>query len=272
MRALCSPSFLAFLGAVLSILEVVEATRSGLHILHQYCECTQRDHKTVVSWVDGYDGETIVYYDPDNKTFVATRRFAQRVVDKRNANSYFVESIPEQIASLCDRIKRLAISTNATWERKAPTHTRAFMQKKQGQMYLVCTAKNFFPRGIKVHWVRNGKVADSGSDMTNIVPQSNGTFQVRSVRSLDGDSQGYVCQMEHEAVSGKLVIPLEHKALVENEALIIVGAVLGILGLCAMAVTGILYCCTSEGPPHLLYRCHWCQYVPGCSPSPLRVA
>ncbi|XP_072102616.1 IgG receptor FcRn large subunit p51-like [Mobula birostris] len=121
------------------------------------------------------------------------------------------------------------------------------MQKKRGQMYLVCTARNFFPRDIKVRWVRNGEVTDNGSDTTNVVPQSNGAFQVRSVRPLDGDSWGYVCQVEHEAVDGKLQIPLEHNALVENEDLIIVGVVLGALGLCAMVVTGSLYCCSSEG-------------------------
>ncbi|XP_051864926.1 H-2 class I histocompatibility antigen, D-P alpha chain-like [Pristis pectinata] len=129
--------------------------------------------------------------------------------------------------------------------------TRAFIQKKLGQTYLVCTARNFFPRDIKVSWVRNGEVADHGSDTTDIVPQIDGTFQVRSVHPLNGDSRAYACQVEHEAIGEKLLIPLEHNVPVANEALIIIGAVLGILGICAMVVTAILYFCLLKGSTKL---------------------
>ncbi|XP_062890962.1 SLA class II histocompatibility antigen, DQ haplotype C beta chain-like [Mobula hypostoma] len=226
----------------------VAATQSDMHLFHVQCECLFRGLEVDdIRLRYAYDGVTIMYYNTEIKRYVAAQPMAQAEVDRRNSEHDYVTSVPHRIESICDEIKQAVRSSNITLENMAPTHTRAFMQKKRGQMYLVCTARNFFPRDIKVHWVRNGEVADNGSDTTNVVPQSNGAFQVRSVRPLDGDSWGYVCQVEHEAVDGKLQIPLEHNALVENEDLIIVGVVLGVLGLCAMVVTGSLYYCSSEG-------------------------
>ncbi|XP_072884705.1 HLA class II histocompatibility antigen, DR beta 4 chain-like [Hemitrygon akajei] len=244
MSVCCRMALVAVLAALVS----VAAIQSDTHLFHAQCECLFRGLEVDdIRLRYAYDGVTVLYYDTMIKRYVAVQPTAQAWVDRQNSDHDSVASVPHRIESICDEIKQAARSSNTTLENKAPTHTRAFMQKKQGQMYLVCTAKNFFPRDIKARWVRNGKVADNGSDVTNVVPQSDGTFQVRSVRPLNGDSRGYICQLEHEAVDGKLQIPLEHKALVENEALIIVGAVLGILGLCTMVVTGILYCCTSEG-------------------------
>ncbi|XP_078286366.1 major histocompatibility complex class I-related protein 1-like [Rhinoraja longicauda] len=213
----------------------------GLHVMHQFCGCSQRGQRTVVTWVDSFDGETILYYQLDNKSFVATQPHAQSLVDDRNANLKFVESVPQLVSSLCDRIKRLVLLTNVTQERRAPSNTRAYTQRKLGQDYLVCWARGFFPRDVNVSWVRNGEVVEMGQETVDVVPESDGTYQVRSVRPLNEDGGKYVCQVEHEAVNGKLFIPLERKREVLNEGLIIIGAVLAILGICSAIVTTVVY-------------------------------
>ncbi|XP_051865079.1 SLA class II histocompatibility antigen, DQ haplotype C beta chain-like [Pristis pectinata] len=247
MRIFFRTTFMVILSAVVSVPDVV-AMQSDMHLFHTQCECIYRGLQVDdIRLRYAYDGTTIMYYDMGLKRYVAAQSIAQAEVDRRNSESDYVASVPRRIESICDEIKQAARSSNVTLDNTAPTYTRAFTQKKLGQTYLVCTARNFFPRDIKVSWVRNGAVADHGSDTIDIVPQIDGTFQVRSVRPLNGDSSAYFCQVEHEAIGEKLLIPLEHNVSVANEALIIIGAVLGILGICAMVVTAILYYCLLKG-------------------------
>ncbi|XP_041035564.1 class II histocompatibility antigen, B-L beta chain-like [Carcharodon carcharias] len=235
--------FVAVTAAVVSILDEVDGS-SDLHIFHVQCECIYHDNKPAnFSWQDGYDGITILYYDFTNKTFVAVQSIAQTEVDRRNSNTDYVASVPRRIHSFCNKIKQTAITSNLTMEKMAPTSSRVFLQEKAGQRDLVCLVKNFFPRNIKVSWLRNGVAIVNGQETTNIAPQDDSTFQARSILTLnEGVGGSYFCQVEHEALTRKLLVPLEHDRITKNEALIIVGAVLGILGISFAVMTGILYC------------------------------
>ncbi|XP_048475795.1 uncharacterized protein LOC125487712 isoform X2 [Rhincodon typus] len=55
-----------------------------------------------------------MYYDLANKSFVATQPFAQGQADRRNSNGDFVQSVPQQIGSLCEKIKQTAILTHVS--------------------------------------------------------------------------------------------------------------------------------------------------------------
>jgi len=73
---------------------------------------------------------------------------------------------------------------------------------------LVCLLKNFYPRNIKVSWLRDGVAIVDRPQTMNILPQRNRTFQARSVLTLSGGVDGpYSCQVEHEALTEKLQIP-----------------------------------------------------------------
>ncbi|XP_078063912.1 SMH class II histocompatibility antigen, beta-1 chain-like, partial [Mustelus asterias] len=125
-----------------------------------------------------------------------------------------------------------------------PRSSRVFLQERGVQRDLVCSLKNFFPRNIKVSWLRDGVAIVDGVETTHIVPQDDKTFQARNILSLNGDVGGsYVCQVEHEALTEKLHIPFKQNRITKNEGLIIIGAVLGILGICFALVMGILSCC-----------------------------
>ncbi|XP_032871938.1 RLA class I histocompatibility antigen, alpha chain 11/11-like [Amblyraja radiata] len=240
-------SFVAILHTFVSIVDALASNQSGLHVMHQFCGCSQRGEQTVVSWVDGYDGETVLYYQLGNKSFVATQPHAQSLVNGRNAIPQFVEAVPQLVSNLCDKIKRLAALTNVTQERRAPTYTRAYTRRRLAQDYLVCRASGFFPRDVNVSWVRDGEVVEKGQETVHMVPQRDGTFQVGSVLPLNGHRGTYVCQVEHEALKGKLFIPLEHNLAVSNEALIIIGSVMGILGISASVVAMVIHCWLLHG-------------------------
>ncbi|XP_067832272.1 SLA class II histocompatibility antigen, DQ haplotype C beta chain-like [Heptranchias perlo] len=237
-------TFVAVVAAVVCVVDVVDGWRD-MHLFHVQCQCKYHDGKLAdVAWQDAFDGTTVLYYDVDNKTFVAVQSIAQAEADRRNSKPGFIVSVPRRLASLCEKIKETAISSNTTLEKMAPTFTRAFVQKKAGRSYLVCLVENFFPSDIKLSWVRNGAVTVNGPVTTRILPQKDRTFQVKSILLLNEDADGsYSCQVEHETINGKLMVPLERNGNTENEALIIIGAVLGILGISSAVVTGILYHC-----------------------------
>ncbi|XP_038638213.1 H-2 class II histocompatibility antigen, A-D beta chain-like isoform X2 [Scyliorhinus canicula] len=237
--------FIAVAATVISILDAVDGS-SDIHLLHVQCDCFYHKNNTLstVQLRYGYDGATVMYYDMGTLRYVAVQSFTQADVNRRNSDPDYVVTVPHRIESVCDEIKLTAESSNLTLDGKAPIPSRVFLQEKSGQMNLVCLVKDFFPRDIKVSWLRDGAVMANAPQTTNIVPQRDGTFQARSLLSLNGDVDGsYSCQVEHEALTKKVVLKFEHSSITKNEALIIIGAVLGILGISFAVVTGILYYC-----------------------------
>ncbi|XP_060678441.1 SLA class II histocompatibility antigen, DQ haplotype C beta chain-like isoform X2 [Hemiscyllium ocellatum] len=233
----------ALLAAVASVLDRVGSS-TDLHILHVHCDCIYQGQEPVISWEDAYDGDTIMYFNLTRKAFVATQPFAQGLADGRNANQDFVRSVPQQIGSLCEKIKETATLTHFSQQEIAPTSVRAFIEERQGQRVLLCEVRNFAPAEVKVSWVRDGAVITDGRETVSVVPQRNQMFQARSHLTLSGQVDGsYFCQVEHQALNGKLLVPLEHAWTITSEtALTIIGAVLGLLGLSFALVTTILYC------------------------------
>ncbi|XP_038638218.1 H-2 class II histocompatibility antigen, E-S beta chain-like isoform X2 [Scyliorhinus canicula] len=223
----------------------MENSPKDLHLFHVQCECIFNGNKaTNFSWQDGYDGITILYYDFTNTKFVAVQSIAQAEVDRRNSDTFYIASVPRRIEGLCNKIKQTAITSSFSVEKMAPIPSKVFLQKKSGQTYLVCLVKNFFPRDIKMSWLRNGVVIANGPQTVNIAPQDDKTFQARSLLTLNEDVSGsYICQVEHEALTRKLQVPFRYDRTTKNEALIIIGAVLGILGISFAVLTGILYYC-----------------------------
>ncbi|XP_038638216.1 H-2 class II histocompatibility antigen, E-S beta chain-like [Scyliorhinus canicula] len=237
-------AFVAVAATIISVLDMVDCLRD-MRVYVTDCSCIYRDHKLLrVTWDDAFDGAPLYHYDSVEGKMVADQAIGQAEVDRQNSDSIFIQSLPSQIESLCDKMKQAAISSNTILDKKAPIPSKVFLQEKSGQMNLVCLVKDFFPRDIKMRWLRNGVVIANEPQTVNIVPQRNRTFQARSLLSLNGDVDGsYSCQVEHETLTKKLVLKFEHSSITKNEALIIIGAVLGILGISFAVVTGILYYC-----------------------------
>ncbi|XP_060678408.1 SLA class II histocompatibility antigen, DQ haplotype C beta chain-like isoform X2 [Hemiscyllium ocellatum] len=240
----------ALLAAVASVLDRVGSS-TDLHLFHVQCSCTYRNARvTQLAWQDGYDGVTALFYDFAAGRFVATEPFAQAEVDRRNQDADYTSSVPRRIEGLCGKIKQTARISNFTGESLAPTSVRAFIEERQGQRVLLCEVRNFAPAEVKVSWVRDGAVVTDGRETVSVVPQHDRTYQAWSHLTPSGQVDGsYFCQVEHQALSGKLLVPLEHAWTITSEtALTIIGAVLGLLGLSFALVTTILYC-------RLFHRC-----------------
>ncbi|XP_072422646.1 SLA class II histocompatibility antigen, DQ haplotype C beta chain-like isoform X2 [Chiloscyllium punctatum] len=240
----------ALLVAVASVLDGVGSS-SDLHLFHVQCSCTYRNGRvTRLAWQDGYDGVTVLHYDFTAKRFVATEPFARAEVDRRNQNADYTASVPRRIEGLCGKIKQTAEISNFTEETLAPTSVRAFIEERRGQRVLLCEVRNFAPAEVKVSWLRDGAVITDGRETVSVVPQDDRTFQARSYLTLSGHVDcSYSCQVEHQALGRKLLVPLEHAWTITSEAaLTIIGAVLGLLGLSFALVTTILYC-------RLFHRC-----------------
>ncbi|GCB60949.1 hypothetical protein scyTo_0014256 [Scyliorhinus torazame] len=199
--------FVAVAATIISVLDMVDCLRD-MRVYVTDCSCIYRDHKLLrVTWADAFDGASLYHYDSVKRKIVADQAIGQAEADKLNSDSIFIQSLPSQIESLCDKMKQVAESTNTNVDKKAPIPSKVLLQEKSGQMKLVCLVKNFFPRDIKMSWLRDGVVIVNAPQTVNIVPQRNRTFQARSLLSLNGDVNGsYSCQVEHETLTEKLVL------------------------------------------------------------------
>ncbi|XP_072420668.1 SLA class II histocompatibility antigen, DQ haplotype C beta chain-like [Chiloscyllium punctatum] len=240
----------ALLAGVASVLDGV-GSLTDLHLFHVQCDCYyDNDTMSTIRLRYAYDGATVMFYDMDTRRYVAVQPFLRAEVDRRNSDPDYVATVPNRVESVCDEIKQAAELSNLTLERVAPTSVRAFIEERRGQRVLLCEVRNFAPAEVKVSWLRDGAVITDGLETVSVVPQRNQAFQARSYLTLSGHVDGsYSCQVEHQALGRKLLVPLEHTWTITSEtALTIIGAVLGLLGLSFALVTTILYC-------RLFHRC-----------------
>ncbi|XP_005951689.1 H-2 class II histocompatibility antigen, E-S beta chain isoform X1 [Haplochromis burtoni] len=105
---------------------------------------------------------------------------------------------------------------------------------------LVCSVYDFYPKQIKVSWLRNGQ--ETTSDITSTEEFANGDwlYQVHShLEYIPRSGEKISCMVEHASLDKPLIINWV-PPMPETERLIIVGAIGLILGL-ILFVAGVIY-------------------------------
>nr|AIZ77409.1 antigen-presenting glycoprotein CD1.1 [Crocodylus siamensis] len=109
-------------------------------------------------------------------------------------------------------------------------------------LLLVCRVTGFYPRPIRVTWLRDGEEVPPGPGLNSsgLLPNADLTYQLRSVLAVDlGAGHRYACHVEHSSLGGhSLVIPWESRSHWKTN--VAVGILVTLL-IVAMLVAALVY-------------------------------
>ncbi|XP_058246704.1 class II histocompatibility antigen, B-L beta chain-like isoform X2 [Hemibagrus wyckioides] len=106
---------------------------------------------------------------------------------------------------------------------------------------LLCSAYDYHPKGIKVSWMRDGKVVTEGVSSTEELSNGDWYYQIHSYLDyIPKPGENISCVVEHESLTRPLIQTWERPLPVDQKNKLIIGIFLMVLGI-ALAVAGFLY-------------------------------
>ncbi|XP_074081734.1 hereditary hemochromatosis protein isoform X2 [Macrotis lagotis] len=187
----------------------------GSHILQVIlgCELLEEDNRTRSFWKYGYDGQDYLIFHPETMNWTAAQPEAQVTKQEWEMNKirakqhriYLERDCPEQL-------QRYVETGSEILNKKVPPLVRVTRHVTQeGVITLRCQAHNFSPGQITLSWLWDGKQLNQGTELRDIHPSGDGTFQIWiSVDVISGEEQRYACQVEHPGLDQPLIMTWEH--------------------------------------------------------------
>ncbi|XP_051899762.1 class I histocompatibility antigen, F10 alpha chain-like [Pristis pectinata] len=153
-----------------------------------------------------FDGRYAFSFDADKLEWTVHDPVAQSSKAKWDqdvtTNNYF----KTLLATQCVVLRILYSIVKSYLTRKVPPEV--YVTARAGEhWFLHCNVFGFYPTAINVSWFRNGhRVSETKS--TGILPNEDGTYQLRSVLEFDPfDGKKYSCHIDHSSLpDGKTVI------------------------------------------------------------------
>lgn len=175
------------------------------HAFQQFIECAFNSQGQVDrSWRYGYDGKDVMHVDLASETVVGTSEPGKRLAEERKSTEY-IRRKEEKLKIVCSAVKTVFLKSNNTLSRAAKPAVLLFSYGDQGQEYLKCVVRGFYPNVIRVRWTQKGRPVYFGVSTTGILPHTDGTFQMTSYLSLGNmTAHGVTCEIEHLSIDGKL--------------------------------------------------------------------
>uniref|UniRef100_A0A4W4E2S5 Ig-like domain-containing protein n=1 Tax=Electrophorus electricus TaxID=8005 RepID=A0A4W4E2S5_ELEEL len=91
--------------------------------------------------------------------------------------------------------------------------------QKDSSSPVVCHAKGFFPREVKISWKKNGKDLNENMELTETLPNHDGTFQKRSILTVSPeelDKNEYTCVVHHSGLEKDLVLRMADRRVLNT--------------------------------------------------------
>ncbi|XP_062891132.1 rano class II histocompatibility antigen, A beta chain-like isoform X4 [Mobula hypostoma] len=221
-----SPSLLA---AFLLLLN--GSTALGMHI-GQVTFSGKGSEFSMATLQFAYNGEVAVGFDYTTGKFVAINPLVKSFVDKLNRDQKLIRNVARYVNDMPFAMEIVHQAVQALTAKPTITITSRHLKNRENTLALICQVHGFYPKKIHATWLRNGVVINREVLMTKILPNQDGTFQVRLQVEIDpGKGDTYTCEIKHLSVPDKL-----HAVWVPKNTYPVYGYVIGIIA----GIIGIL--------------------------------
>ncbi|KAG7465322.1 hypothetical protein MATL_G00175170 [Megalops atlanticus] len=182
----------------------------GAHTVQLMYGCELDDDGSTRGFMQyGYDGEDHIVLDLETMTWTTVQPQAaitkQEWDSDRARNAYLSDYFTQECI---EWLKQFVGFGRSSLERKIPPEVSVFQKDSQ----VTCHVTGFFPRGILVSWERDGEEVYEGVRQGEILPNEDGTFQMRSTLEVSPEElQGhlYTCRVMHSSQDEWLIRPWE---------------------------------------------------------------
>ncbi|MGH0170086.1 UNVERIFIED_CONTAM: hypothetical protein FKN15_070350 [Acipenser sinensis] len=167
----------------------------------EYSDSSMADMVYSVSYV--FNKQEFVHYDTKIQKYVGNTACGVKSAETWNKDKAQLAQLLDAVDRYCKYNAELYLSFTA--DRKIPPTVRVRSMKpfsSQHQTMLVCNAFGFYPREIKVTWLRNGAKVTADVSSSELLSDGDWTYQIHSYLELtpqSGDS--YTCRVEHSALA-----------------------------------------------------------------------
>nr|QER90619.1 MHC class I alpha antigen [Acipenser dabryanus] len=177
----------------------------GVHTWQRMYGCELDDDGTKRGFTQyGFDGKDFLILDTDTMTYVAPVMQAVATKQKWDADRGFAQRRKAYLEETCiEWLRKYVQYGRETLERKVPPAVTLLQRKARGSAdtEVLCHVTGFFPRGVEVTWVRDGRdQLEEGVQSGEVLPNQDGTYQLKKILTVSSEEQGrhsYSCQVDH---------------------------------------------------------------------------
>ncbi|MGH0157078.1 UNVERIFIED_CONTAM: hypothetical protein FKN15_034363 [Acipenser sinensis] len=158
----------------------------------------------------GFDGKDFISFDKDTLTWTAPVMQAipsKLKLDAERATNQYLKGYYE--TECIEWLRKYVQYGRETLERRVPPAVTLLQRKALGSAdtEILCHVTGFFPRGVEVTWVRDGRdQLEEGVQSGEVLPNQDGTYQLRKILTVSPEEQrkhSYSCQVDHVSFTEK---------------------------------------------------------------------
>ncbi|XP_053329324.1 patr class I histocompatibility antigen, B-1 alpha chain-like [Spea bombifrons] len=156
----------------------------------------------------GYQGKEHIRFDKDRMLYEPATERARITTDRWNGErSRQSERDKTCLETICiEWLKKYIRYGKEELEKKIPPEVTVTSLSTRGVTRLHCWVYGFYPRHVDVTWMRNEKDELYSEEAKQILPNSDGTYQVRvTVEVMPQDGDSYACHVDHCGLQNVLV-------------------------------------------------------------------
>uniref|UniRef100_K9IIY6 Putative major histocompatibility complex class i b n=1 Tax=Desmodus rotundus TaxID=9430 RepID=K9IIY6_DESRO len=220
-------------------------SEDGSHTLQVMYGCDVWPNGTVLRgyYQSAYDGTDYIALNEDQRSWTAADTAAQNTQRKWEAAGE-AEQFGAYVRGPCrESLLRYLEHGKETLQRADPPQARVTHHPtSEEEATLMCWAQGFYPEDIALTWQRDGVDQPQDTQLVETRPWDNSTFQTwAEVVVPRGEEQRYTCHVVHAGLPEPLRLQWEPPAQTISIIIIIVGIVIGLALLGAVAVAAVMW-------------------------------
>ncbi|XP_051865083.1 DLA class II histocompatibility antigen, DR-1 beta chain-like isoform X2 [Pristis pectinata] len=188
-----------------------------------------------------YNGEELIHFNYTTTKFVATNPLAEPYADELNHNKRVLKNVARYIHYMPFILEVVEQAIQSLTVKPSITIIPRHLKEEENVLALTCKVDGFYPRAIDTAWLRNGEVIDRGVLKSSVLPNKDGTYQIRLQVNVDpSEGNTYACRVKHLSVTGNLNevwVPKNKNMPVYGY---VVGVIAGIIGILIALSGGII--------------------------------
>ncbi|KAM4641248.1 uncharacterized protein O3C94_015629 [Discoglossus pictus] len=155
----------------------------------------------------GYNGKEFIFFDKKNAQYIPITREAQIIVPFWGGQQRQKDFIEKDCIGW---MKKYLMYGKDELESKVPPKVKVSGHQSGEVTKLHCMVYGFYPRSVDVKWVKNGIDNVYSEEAKQILPNPDGTFQIRvTVLVTPQDKDIYTCHVDHGSLEETLIVKWE---------------------------------------------------------------
>ncbi|KAK1155026.1 H-2 class II histocompatibility antigen, E-S beta chain-like [Acipenser oxyrinchus oxyrinchus] len=207
----------------------------------EYSDSSMTD--MVLSWSYVFNKKEVIHYDSKIQKYVGNTACGVKTAEEWNKDKARLAGVLGDLDGYCKHNMELTRASQQIGKVIPPTvRVRSIKPFSfQHQTMLICYVIGFYPREIKVTWLRNGVKVTADVSSSELLSDGDWTYQIHSYLALtpqSGDS--YTCRVEHSTLDEAIEEKWDPTMPGSKRNKIIIGASGIVLGL-VIAAAGLIY-------------------------------